>query len=68
MLTVKKVGKPVYDAGNMYRNPANHIEVTLSDGEKVDIRIGDGEPIACGLCYQEGESHYEHGRLAIAAV
>lgn len=67
-LKVVSVGKPVYDAGSYARNPANHIEVSFSDGENVSVRVGDGDPIACGLCYQPGETHAKHGRLAIEAA
>ena len=65
---VLKVGSPVYDAGSYARNPANHVAVEFTDGEKVDVRIGDGETIACGLCYQEGMPQAEYGRLAIEAA
>jgi len=67
-LQVLEIGKPEYDAGSMYRYPANHIEVKFNDGEKLDICIGNGEPFACGLCYQPGEDKEEYGRLAIEAV
>jgi len=50
------------------RSPANSIEVEFADGEKVVVRIGDGETIACGLCYQEGMPQAEYGRLAIEAA
>ena len=65
---VLKVNKPIYDEGSYARNPAYHIEVEFIDGEKVDVRIGDGETIACGLCYQESMPQAEYGRLAIEAA
>lgn len=67
-LKVMEVGKPEYDKGSMYRNPADHIEVKFADGENVFVRVGDGKPFACGLCYQPGETHAEYGRLAIKAA
>jgi hypothetical protein len=65
---VLEVFRPIYDACSYARNPAYHVEVEFTDGEKVDVRIGDGETIACGLCYQEGMPQAEYGRLAIEAV
>ena len=65
---VLKVSIPIYDAGSYARNSSNHVEVEFTDGEKVDVRIGDGETIACGLCYQEGMPQAEYGRLAIEAA
>jgi hypothetical protein len=65
---VLKVNKPIYDAGSYARNPANHVEVEFTDGEKVDVRIGDGDTIACGLCYQAGQPQAEYGRIAIEAA
>lgn len=65
---VLKANSPIYDAGSYARNPANTIVVEFDDGEKVDVRVGDGESIALGLCYQPGQPLAEYGRLAIAAA
>lgn len=65
---VLKVDAPIYDAGSYARNPANHVDVHFTDGEVVSVRVGDGETIACGLCYQEGNPQAKYGRLAIEAV
>ena len=66
--TITKINKSIYDKGTMYRNPSNNCVVEFSDGEKVTVSTGDGEPFACGLIFQKGEQKEEYGSLAIEAV
>lgn len=64
MCKIINISEKNYDEGSYARPPSNYRIVTFSDGEKVEVRVDNGCPVALGFCYWDGESKSKWGRMA----